>query len=148
MMILKSSLEADSLLTSPSLLPPFVPPPPASQVRNTLRVRRTFWRNEEEEAKADYPGPVDAADSDWSLMDSTDAVGNSCKARKIKLHPCQHAGSCCCDGDVMMMRMQERMAPVVDSLAPSSPPPPIAGPVFLFPLSAQPAAAPPQQLLP
>lgn len=51
-------------------------------VRNTLRLKRTFWRNEEEAAKGtDYPGPVDAAESEWSLIDSVDSRGNSCKVR-------------------------------------------------------------------
>lgn len=56
------------------------------EVRNELRLKRTFWRNEEEAAKgADYPGPVDAAQSEWSLIDSVDGAGNSCKVPRLLL---------------------------------------------------------------
>ena len=51
-------------------------------MRNTLHIRRTFWENIEEKAKADYVGPVDPPQCAWSLDDGReDAFGEQCKAR-------------------------------------------------------------------
>jgi hypothetical protein len=49
------------------------------EVRNTLTVQRTYWRNREEEAKRREYRVIDQEECCWSLEEDTDANGERCK---------------------------------------------------------------------
>eukprot|EP00887_Chlorella_sp_A99_P002814 scaffold6.g2814.t1 len=54
-------------------------------VRNTLRVRRTYWRNADDEARRRDYAVVDPLQCMWSLDEDCDAAGERCKVLMITL---------------------------------------------------------------
>ncbi len=55
------------------------------KVRNELSVRRTFWRNAEEEARSDEYQVVDVAACSWQLEDDISEDGGKCKLLTLTL---------------------------------------------------------------
>jgi HSP20 family molecular chaperone IbpA len=55
------------------------------EVRNQVRVKRTFWRNAEEEARSDEYRVVDVDACSWQLEDDIGGDGERCKLLSINL---------------------------------------------------------------
>lgn len=55
------------------------------QVRNTLNLRRHYWRNEEQEARRRDYEVVDKAQCCWGLEEDTNAQGERCKTLTVTL---------------------------------------------------------------
>lgn len=55
------------------------------EVSNTLLVRRTYWRNAEEEARRRDYAVLDPGECMWSLDEDWDAAGQRCKVLMVSL---------------------------------------------------------------
>lgn len=55
------------------------------QVRNTMHLRRTYWRNAEEETKREDYRVIAAEECSWSLEEDTDGAGERCKLLTVTL---------------------------------------------------------------